>query len=562
LLTSGASSSSADRARGRGFESHEAGRLAEAAGFYRRALADWPQDTDSAHLLGLAEAQLGRPGVALIWISAALATRPRDSACLGNLAVMANSLVASGLVDLSLRAFRQLFMSGSASPEMLNNFAVALERSEQADAAERRLRQAIVLAPAAGEATANLADLCFRQERLELSARWARRAVAGVPHSDSSTTAGNALQRLGRYRAAMTSYRRAIGDQPSHLRAVDGLATTTMSIGAQDKARIWIMAALAIDGTDVSAHNNLATWLLTNGDYRRGLAEYEWRWLRPHASPRRRHPPEWDGATPAGKTILVYPEQGLGDTIQMARYVPELLKLGASVVVECPPPLVRLFGYSVPGATVVASGAPAPRHDVQASFMSLPRLLSTTLESIPARVPYLRIDAELRRHWGSRISGARPRVGLVWQGNPRQFSEPHRSVPLAVLQTLLDLRGISWYGLQRDAGREQLAGLRGDRVMIDLGPDLNDLADTAAVLDHLDLIVTPCTSMAHLAGALGRRVWILLHNASDWRWHLNRADSPWYPTAHLFRQRTPGDWTGVVASVREALSSWCGSMRQ
>jgi hypothetical protein len=298
--------------------------------------------------------------------------------------------------------------------------------------------------------------------------------------------------------------------------------------------------------------------LLTLGRFAEGWRELETRWRIGQDAGGRLPGDLWTGGEVAGRSILVHAEQGFGDILQFVRCVPMLHARGAKVTVVCPPELKRLLA-SVEGIErLVVRGAPAPATDLQTMLLTLPAGLGVTLETVPARVPYLRPPAEVASRWRERLRSetGRRRVGLAWAGNPRQHNDRNRSMSLAAMTPLLDVPGITYYSLQKGQASEQLRGLPKSAEVIDLAPDLVDFAETAAVIEQLDLVITVDTSVAHLAGALGRPVWTLLTHAADWRWMLDREDSPWYPTMRLFRQKTRGNWTEVVDRVAHELRSW------
>jgi hypothetical protein len=278
----------------------------------------------------------------------------------------------------------------------------------------------------------------------------------------------------------------------------------------------------------------------------RGWESYEWR-LRSGALDglHEREAPLWTGEALAGRRLLVWAEQGLGDTLQFVRYAALLAGQGVDVVVEVQPELERLVRQSLPQVEVVARGQRLPQFDVHAPLMSLPHLLHTRLDTIPAEVPYLFAE-EAADRLGAR--DGRLRVGLVWAGNPQHKNDRRRSLNPNVLAPLSSLRDIQWFSLQPGTTTPPPLDL------VDLTADLTDFADTAALLMQLDLVVTVDTSVAHLAGALGRPVWILLPYAADWRWLVERSDSPWYPSARLYRQSAPGDWPSVVERLRADLA--------
>jgi hypothetical protein len=312
------------------------------------------------------------------------------------------------------------------------------------------------------------------------------------------------------------------------------------------------------DPDSATAHWNRALTWLQAGNYERGWPEYEWRWRRKRSRPREFARPRWEGGPLGGRTVLLRCEQGLGDAIQFVRYAPLVRERGGPVVLECPRRLLSLFSRCEGIDRLVAEGDPLPAFDVQAPLMSLPALLGTTLATVPARVPYLSADPALVEQWGARVAPLPGfRVGITWQGNPRHKWDAHRSIRLASFASLARLEGIHLVSLQREHGTEQLRSLAGRFSVTDLAREPaaspGDFAETAALLEHLDLVVTVDTATAHLAGALGVPVWVALSTISDWRWLLDRDDSPWYPTMRLFRQRRQGDWDDVFARMADEL---------
>jgi hypothetical protein len=256
-------------------------------------------------------------------------------------------------------------------------------------------------------------------------------------------------------------------------------------------------------------------------------------------APRAWSTPRWNGEVLPGQRLLIWAEQGLGDTLQFARYARLLARAGADVVLEVQPSLERLVRESLPDVEVIAYGQSIPDHDAQVPLLSLPLILGTRLGSIPADVPYLSADPERVRAWAERLGppGGMRRVGLVWAGNREHKNDRRRSLEPDLLRPLAELPSIEWLRVQPGATP------RPPLEMVDRTAELADFADTAALLMQLDLVITVDTSVAHLAGALGRPVWIMLPYEPDWRWLLERTESPWYPTARLFRQARPGDWS-------------------
>jgi hypothetical protein len=304
-------------------------------------------------------------------------------------------------------------------------------------------------------------------------------------------------------------------------------------------------------------------WLL-GGHFERGWPEYEWRWRGNEAVFAPLNQPLWDGSALEGRTILLHAEQGLGDTIQFIRYARLVRARGGTVVVACPTPLIQLLTGCAGIDQLIPQGSILPPFDVYAPLLSLPGILGTSLGSVPAEVPYLVADAELERHWREKLGPLRAfKIGIAWQGNPGYLGDSFRSIPLTHFATLARVEGVRLFSLQKGPGSEQLSALGDLFPVTDLGSQLDNatgaFVETAAVMKSLDLIITSDTAVAHLAGALGVPVWVALPAVPDWRWMLDRADSPWYPTMRLFRQTAWGQWESVFARLASAVSGWIGT---
>jgi hypothetical protein len=371
-------------------------------------------------------------------------------------------------------------------------------------------------------------------------------------------SAGEALRCLGDHQRAIAAYESALQVDPSFVEALNNLGTVYQNQGRMSEALQCYDRALALHPNYANAHYNRARTWLALGDYARGWTEYEWRWQRGEFRRPKHVQPAWDGAQLGGRTLLVSAEQGLGDTLQFIRYVPLLKPFGGRVEVEVQPTLVPLLqagGY----CDVLALGQPLPRFDVHISLLSLPRALGATLASIPCDIPYLAADRERLAFWRQRMADlAGFRVGIHWQGNPQSPLEPWRSMPLACFEPLAHVPGVRLISLQKGPGTEQLSALGGRFEVVDFSRTLDvargPFMDTAALISVLDLVITSDSAVAHLAGALGAPVWVVLNAAADWRWLCDREDSPWYPTMRLFRQRSFGQWQDVFQRLTAALS--------
>ncbi|HWY88893.1 MAG TPA: hypothetical protein VNX28_19425, partial [Gemmataceae bacterium] len=294
---------------------------------------------------------------------------------------------------------------------------------------------------------------------------------------------------------------------------------------------------------------------LLQGEFPEAWTDYEFRRQKSDFVQSHQDRPCWDGAPLDGKTILLHPEQGLGDTIHFIRYAALVKQRGGNVVFECPAALARLLSGVAGIDQLVAAGTPPPPFDVQASLLSLPNIFATTLATVPAAVPYLRADAVLAEHWRNELAPLDGfRIGIAWQGNIQHAGDRYRSFPLRHLEPLARMAGVKLVSLQKGQGTEQL---RGQFPILDLGDRLDAAGaflDTAAIMMNLDLVITVDSAVAHLAGALAVPVWVALSIAPDWRWLLERADSPWYPTMRLFRQQRFGDWNDVFERIHKELA--------
>jgi tetratricopeptide (TPR) repeat protein len=410
----------------------------------------------------------------------------------------------------------------------------------------------------------------FKKEDLYLANRHLTEAVRLKPdYTQASLTLGNVLRALGKLAEAAEQYRLALEHASDNLSAHNNLAILCHKQGKHDEAlAIFRKArALAPDNTEILFHESLV--LLLQGNFECGWTQYEERWnvdklMPPHGIPQ----PLWDGSTLHGKTILLHCEQGLGDSIQFIRYASLVKAKGGSVRLLCPPSLKRLFSNVAGVDLLITEKMSLPTCDVQAPLLSLPMILGTTLETIPSPIPYLRPEPALTTVWRERLR-THPdatvdefRVGIVWCGSSSRNADHDRSIPLAALTPLASIPGVRLISLQCHAGVEQLehipnwmrVSLPDYRDGVSIDSDDDAFVDTAAIMESLDLVLTIDTATAHLAGALGVPVWVLLKKVPDWRWMLEREDSPWYPTMRLFRQSEAGNWDDVIGRVATEIS--------
>ncbi len=421
-------------------------------------------------------------------------------------------------------------------------------------------RNSVKLAPGNAEAWNNLGASLSNLRRPEEAEPCLRRALELEPgYPQAHNNLGNALQAQGRFDEALESYHRALQFKPDYSEVYDHVGLVLQCQGRLNEAVVWFTQALERAPEAGAIHMNFALNCLQRGDFARGWTEYEWRFRC------REHPvldqgiPAWDGSALDGRRVLLWAEQGLGDTIQFIRYAPEVAERGAQVIVSCPRPLERLLATCPGVSEVVPEGTIRTDFACQAPLMSLPRIFGTAVDTIPSHVPYLAADPELTAQWRDELVGRDGfKVGIAWQGNPDHKKDRHRSFPLARFEPLAGLPGVRLFSLQKGPGIKQLEELSGRFLVTDLGSRLGDFSDTAALVQNLDLVITPDTSLAHLAGALGVPVWVPIPFASDWRWLLERDDTPWYPTMRLYRQRRWGDWDEVFTRMTRELCEGVG----
>ncbi len=374
---------------------------------------------------------------------------------------------------------------------------------------------------------------------------------------------GNLWFAQGRLTEAEECFRQALKLKPRLVDAYNNLGNALKYQGKFAEADQCFQQALGVDSEHRPALWNRALLRLLQGDFTAGWPDYEQRWNLPGAVARSFYQPRWDGSSLAGKTILVYAEQGYGDTIQFLRYLPRVQQRGGRVVFECPLALAALATRAPGVDQLVPAGAFLPPFDVQIPLLSLPGLFGTTRANIPAAVPYLRADPELVLKWeqlftredSGRVARRQPAgnprltIGIAWQGNPQFRGDVLRSIPLSFFERLAALPGVRLVSLQKGSGVEQIGQLAEPLRMWDPSAALETFADTAALMMNLDLVISSDTVIPHLAGALGTPVWTVLQSVPDWRWMLDRPDSPWYPTMRLFRQKSFGDWGEVFDRI-------------
>ena len=562
------------------------GKLAESAVSMRRALALDPNDAEIHHNLGTVLLQQEQWDQAAISFRSALELNRNYLEALYNLAKLldrqghfADAIACYGRIlelnpndantqnnlgilfakqgNLSDAAvcFRRLLELNPDDANAHNNLGAVCERQGHLDGAANCYRRAIGLNPELVDAHNNLAAILQAQGALDEAAACCERALQLSPENARvHNNLGTVFEKLDELTKAEACFRRAIELDPACAQAYNSLGAVLANQGQLSEAVNHFGAALSLQPDDAEAHYNQAVTLLRMGRLVEGWPEYEWRWKTTRMSEAPNPQPRWTGLPLASGVILLHNEQGLGDTLQFVRYAEFVKQRIGTVVLECQPQLTRLLA-SCPGVDfVIARGDSRPRFDVHLPLASLPGIFETSRETIPARVPYLRSTDQIVEQWKAEFNQTGCfKIGIAWQGSPGYREDRFRSIPLAQFAGLASIPGVRLYSLQAGIGREQLAAFAEEWPIIDLGDRLGDFQDTAAIVQNLDLVVTCDSSPAHLAGALGVPVWVALSFASDWRWMVDRTETPWYPTMRLFRQQARGDWKGVFLEIEQEL---------
>jgi tetratricopeptide (TPR) repeat protein len=569
-------------------------RHADAASCYQEALRLEPRYVPALVSLGnlLASQRLYRDACTYYW--QAIRQRPECAEAFCNLG---NALRAQGEFEEAVSCYREACVLRPENAVHAVNLAAGLIQVQRHAEAEQWARRAVRLQPELSEALSNLALALSGQQRQAEAEPFARQALERAPGAAHlHLNLGSLLLERGRFAEAEAELRRALRIQPDYPQAANNLAVALHQQDRNDEASAWCEellrslpqfgevwanlgivrqaqgrnreAILCFDEAlqrrpqDYKSHVCRSLSLLADGRFTEGFEEYEWRWKMLPDEPRAWSLPAWDGSALAGRTILLWAEQGLGDTIQFARYAPLVAARGGRVIVEAQDCLVSLVRSLDGVSEVVAQSQELPPCHLQAPLLSLPRLLGTTADTIPGAAPYLRADTARVQYYRARWGPGRAfRVGLVWAGSPRHTSDRLRSIPVARMTALRSVAGVEWHSLQveagaRDQARREAAWLH---ASLDEAPNADSLA---AAMSCLDLVITVDTMPAHLAGALGRPVWTLLAYVPDWRWQIAEEDSPWYPTMRLFRQQRPGDWEELLERVAGELDRLASSFHR
>jgi len=561
---------------------HQQGNALEAESLYRQLLADNPDNTDLLHLLTISLLDQGQYLEAKILIQKAiqihrsvvyLETLAEIQSLMGHfeeaiqtyidaLALdpnepslyykLANTLQNAGKLEESIEIysealrirpdFTEAYFARGSSGMILCRYKEALED----------FQQAIILNPNFAEAYVNMGLVNQDQGLLDQALFFYQIALSINPRQiDALLNMSGVHIRQGHYDKALDLLQQLLNLAPELVEAYANLGVLYYEQGQFAEALKYFDHALTLDPNHVNAHWNRSHVWLKQGNFIKGWPDHEWRWLLQFAKPVNIDKPDWNGSPQPDATIMVYAEGGYGDTFQFYRFLPWLKKQCRRVIFYCQPGTTSLFKQCSVCDEVIEQGNPLPDFDYKVPIMSLAYLAQTTLETIPQDVPYIQADPKLVQDWQTFFSAySGPKIGLVWSGsvtNPNGYS---RSFDVAQLEPLKQFQNFHFFSLQKGPN-----ALTDHSTIIDLNERLTDFHQTAAAIQNLDLVISVDTSVAHLAGALKRPVYLLLHYVSEWRWLQNRPDSPWYPTLRIFRQHTHSDWTSVIADVCQALAS-------
>lgn len=526
-----------------------AGCLEEAARALRAAAAQEPANPDVQYELGVVLGRQGRPAEAAVCLRKTITLSPGHVRAHNNLGCALQSL--GDLAEAEWQ-FREAIRHAPELAEAHANLGALLCRLGRPAEAEASLHKALALAPDLPEALNTLGTVLAAKRDPERAEVQFRRALAIDPgYAEANNNLGVLLTGEGKFDEALAALQSALQLRPDYAEAESNLGNVLVAMGRTDRAVSAYRRALAIAPDEAETRTNLGVALLQAGRFEEGWASYEWRFARRGSAMRDLPQPLWQGDDLGERVLLVHAEQGFGDTIQFCRFVP---MLGSHrIVLEVPGKLKALLSTLSNAVRVVSRGEELPPADLHCPLLSLPHRLGTTLETIPAAVSYLRAAPRAAARWRQRLQRCAElkdggfRVGLAWAGNPDYPADRRRSIAPAMLASLLAVRGVHFISLQPEPAPPGMP-------ILSFPESLEDFADTAALIAALDLVISVDTATVHLAGALGKPVWLLNRFDSCWRWLSGRTDSPWYPTVRQFRQSHPGDWTGVLAATADALT--------
>jgi tetratricopeptide (TPR) repeat protein len=448
------------------------------------------------------------------------------------------------------------------NPDQLYQRALTLHHAGKLNDAESLYKTLLSYFPQQVEILTTLGIVLLQQGRSEAGIQQLKKSLSIQANQPAALyNMAVELQKLTRLDEALVCYNQTLKLNPGDINALINRGNTLKDLKQYQAAIASFESALALQPNIPSAHWNKALTHILLGEYAQGWQEYEWGWqCGERGEPRNYAQPTWLGDTPiAGKTLLIHSEQGFGDLIQFSRYVPMLEKLGAKVILEAPASLVDLMASLSPTITVIRAGEPLPQFDMVCPVMSLPLAFKTSVQTIPANIPYLSVSLDKKQYWQQKLGKkTKPRIGIVWSGSMTNKIDNNlfarRNIPLEQFKPLFELP-LEFHVLQKEIRPEDQPVLESLRHLHCHQDELEDFTDTAALIQEMDLVISVCTSVAHLAGALGHPTWVMLPYSADYRWMVDRTDSPWYPSINLIRNLKIADWHDTLITVREDLKS-------
>ncbi len=536
---------------------HQVGNLSAAERWYHKVLEIEPGQVAALFLLGAINLQTGNLDRASTLLEESIALKP-DNAEAHN--ILGAVLQKQGKFDEAINSYENALKREPGRAEIYNNLGTVFIELGRADEAVEKYRHAIVLKPDYAEAYYNLANVLKRERKMDEAIKKYRRAIDCNPnYGEAHNNLGVTLKDQGRYDEALVGFQRAISLNPNHAEAHNNCGIVLQEEGRFDEALVAFDKAIAIRGDYAEAHFNRSMLLLLKGRFAEAWSGYERRLGTQAYGLKTFQQPKWDGSPLKGRSIIVHSEQGFGDTIQFVRYLPLIQSKGGNVIFECWPQLIHLLKDSKGINEIVeksACGESVKGVDFQIPLLSLPGIFNTTLETIPARVPYIVADPKRVEKWNKRLSGNDFfTIGIVWTGNPENRNIClKKSCALSAFTRLSKISGVKFYSLQKGPASVETENPPDGMDITNLEKELVNFSETAAVIANLDLVISVDTAVAHIAGALDRAVWTLLPYVPDWRWLVDRDDTPWYPSMRLFRQTNRDDWDGVFKRVEQALT--------
>jgi len=554
-MTESSSSTGPEDALARAISQLSAGRLEDAERACAAILSSHPRSFDALHLRAILRCRQGDFAGGVDYFDRALDVDANACDALDN---RGNALFSLGRFDEALASYDRAIALRPGNSDLLNNRGNALQALKRHDEALASYESALASRPGHAGLLKNCGNALMALGQFEDALACYDGALQAQPDDFGAlNNRGNVLRSLYRFDEALACYDRALSVRPGHPETLSNRGNALHALQRLDEAIDSYAKALSMEPDYADAHWNLGLAKLASGDMASGWKEYEWRWKIADSAGQRQFPaPWWRGEDLRGKTILLHAEQGLGDTLQFCRYAALVRARGATVILQVDRALRSLLESQAGVWQVVVPGETLPHFDFHCPLLSLPLAFGTTLETIPADIPYLHADPEKISRWQEKLGArTRPRIGLAWSGNPGQAKDRNRSMPLAALEPLLGLTA-QFICLQKEMRASDADALERHPQLLHFENDIGDFSDTAALVELCDMAIAVNSSVAHLVGALGKPLWIPLAFVPDWRFPLGRNDSRWYPTARLFWQTRPGRWNDVVARMAHEIE--CG----